>query len=119
MKRVLFLAAAATFFAWENVAAAQWLAAHGGLAAGLTHAWRALWTDRLVLLILTDMGVFSLAALVWFVRDMRQQGLTRTRRAAWLAGTIILGCPAFLTYLAFRSSLRHRGQQLQAGAPTP
>jgi hypothetical protein len=101
--RVLLLTAAAMFFVWQNVAFTQWLSEQDSLASGLAHAWRSLLSDRLVLLIWTDMGVFALAAIAWFARDLRGRGYTPMRRAMWLIATIILGCPPFLVYLAFRT----------------
>ena len=118
VQRYLLLVAALVFFVWQNVAIAHWLTDHGGLEAGLAHAWATLRADRMVLLIWTDMGVFSLAALVWFARDMRVRGPSRARRALWLTATLVLGCPGFLTYLALRTPAGREGVKRQAHAPS-
>lgn len=102
MRRVSLLVAAALFFVWENVAAARWLAAHDGLGAGLAHAWATLRQDALVLLVWTDLAVFALLAIAWLARDTRARALSPARRAGWLVGTVLIGSPVLLTYLAFR-----------------
>lgn len=119
MQRFLLLIAALAFFVWQNVVTALWLADHGGFGAGLAHAWATLRADRMVLLIWTDMGVLSLAALVWFVRDMRTRGVSRAKRALWLAATLVLGCPGLLTYVALRSPSGQADEGPRPGAPSP
>jgi hypothetical protein len=104
MRRALLWTAAVLFFAWEQVAMALWLRQVGGPLAGLAHAWSALREDWLVLLVLTDGGVFAICALVWLWRDLRRQGASRGARTLWFAGAVIFGCPALLGYLAERGA---------------
>jgi hypothetical protein len=102
MRRALLLLSAAAFFVWENVATARWLRAHDGVAAGLAHAWAALRQDDLVLLVWTDMGVFTILAFAWLAHDLGRRRAPVARRVAWIAGTFVLGSPALLVYLALR-----------------
>ena len=107
MRRPLLLAAAATFFAVENAVTVRWLAMHGGVGAGLAHAWTAVREDAMVLLVAADMGIFTLAALVWFARDLAEREVAPSRRVAWLAATLVVGSPALLVYLALRPARAH------------
>lgn len=106
MRRNLWLGAAVVFFAWENIAIAQWLAAHNSLRGGLAHAWATLQQDGLIQLVWIDMGVFTLASLGWMWRDATAHNLPRPHRAAWLLATVILGCPGLLAYIALRPDYR-------------
>ena len=125
MHRTLLLAAAALFFLWEHVALALWLRAHGGLAAGLTHAWATLRQDWLVLLVLTDACVFSACALVWLWRDLGRHVAARSARARWIAAALIWGSPTLLVYLARRHVRAEAAPRPPApvphaaGAPSP
>ena len=96
MRRLLLYLAAALFFAYEQVAAWQWMQQHGSVAAGLAHAWSTLRADPMVFMAWNDMGVFTAIVLVWLARDLRANG----RSWIWWPATLIFGCPPLLVYLA-------------------
>lgn len=93
---------AVLFFVWSNIATGLWLRQHGTLARGFAHFRATLQANWLLLLILTDAAVFTLCALLWLARDLRQRHLPPARRWAWITVTIVLGCPGLLLYLAAR-----------------
>jgi|GEM_PF-3274707 len=100
--RVVAVIAALLFFMWANVAVTLWLAQHGTFQQAFDHFIMTLFTDWMLLLILTDAGVFTLMALVWLGRDMRRRGIPAAQWWAWMGVTILLGCPGLLLYLARR-----------------
>lgn len=81
---------------------AQWLSAHESVRVGLVHAWATLQQDALLRLVWVDMGVFTLAALVWLWWDASKRKLPWAQHTTWILATLVLGCPGLLTYLAFR-----------------
>jgi hypothetical protein len=98
VRKILLIATAIAFFAYEQFAFAAWMRAHGSVSAGLAHAWMTLRQDPMVFMAWNDMGVFTACVLVWLARDIRAR---RTSRLWWPA-TLIFGCPPLLVYLARR-----------------
>jgi hypothetical protein len=100
MKRPVLLVAGALFFAWLNVATVLWLREAGSLREALAHLWTTLRADWMLLVILTDAGVFVLLGLVWLWHNAGERGWSKARRLAWLAAVVTFGSPALLLYLA-------------------
>lgn len=73
MRRLLYVLAGA-FAAWVSVATVLWLQGAGGGWAGWQHFRAAIGADSMLVLVLSDLTVFTLLALVWLVRGLRARG---------------------------------------------
>lgn len=96
MQRLLLIAAAVLFFAYEQVAFLRWWRTHGSLERGLAHIWETLTRDDMVFMMWNDMGLFTAVVLVWLWRDLRRTG----RPFLWWPATLLWGCPPLFLYLA-------------------
>jgi hypothetical protein len=56
----------------------------------------------MLILIVSDMAVFTAAALVWAVADLRRRGATPIATVGWLVPMLLLGSTVLLLYLARR-----------------
>jgi hypothetical protein len=97
--RRLFYVLAGVFVAWIAVATALWLRQAGGAWPAWHHFWSAVGADWMLVLVLSDLSVFTLLALVWLVRDLRARGAGVGRIVAWLAPVLVVGSAVLLVYL--------------------
>lgn len=106
MRRLLYLSAI-LMLAWVVTASVLWVGAHGD--AALWHLWDTLRSDWMLVLIVTDMAVFTAAALVWAASDLRAHGATAGAMMGWLVPMLLLGSAVLLFYLARRTRPRLEG----------
>jgi uncharacterized membrane protein YczE len=99
------------FFVWSNIAVTLWLRQHGSVARGFAHFAATLRADWMLLLILTDAAIFTLAVIIWLWQDLKQRQLSSVYRWIWLGLTIILGCPGLFLYLAARTHAQPNGDE--------
>lgn len=111
MKRI-FEAAAGVMLAWGLSATGLWLARAESVGAAIRLTWHHMTGDWMAFLFLTDMGVFTLACLLWMWADLGKRGAGAGRRAAWLGTALLVGSPVFLFYLS------RREEPLRSGAPS-
>jgi hypothetical protein len=105
MMRAFYLAAAAVMFGWIAVATTLWLGQHGGdVTEAFVSVWQLATADWMLLLVLTDMLVFTVAAFVWVALDLRARGATALATVVWLGPMLLLGSAVLFFYLARRTT---------------
>ena len=92
--------AALLVFAGQAAGTHFWLRAHGTVGNAVRHAWGAVASDGMALVFVADLSILALLVLAWLARDTR--GLPAWKRAAWVAGALLLGSPIVLLYLSAR-----------------
>lgn len=105
MRRLLYLGAG-LMLAWVVTASVLWIGGHGEPDAAFWHFWNTLRSDWMLILIVTDMAVFTAAALVWAAADLRRRGATPVVTVGWLIPMLLLGSAVLLLYLARRTESR-------------
>jgi hypothetical protein len=100
-RRVLLVLAFA-FLLWELVAVILWVRQSGGLPHAPGHFWRALRSDWMALLVVSDHIVVAGTVLIALWIDAKRVGWRLSRRFGLGAAFIALGSPAMLAYLAWR-----------------
>ena len=63
-------------------------------------------SDWMLLLVVTDMLVFTAAAFVWVAFDLRARGAAWGHTVAWLVPMLFLGSAILFVYLARRPGQR-------------
>jgi len=101
MRTVLYLGAAA-MCGWIVTGTVLWFGQHGGPALAWTHLWSTLGSDWMLVVLLTDMLVFTIAAFVWVAVDLRARSAPPGHIAAWLVPMLFLGSAVLLLYLTRR-----------------
>jgi hypothetical protein len=102
MRRLLYLGAV-LMLAWVVTATLLWIGPQGDPLAAFWHFWAALRSDWMLVLIVTDMAVFTAAALVWVALDLRRRDATAAAVVAWLVPMLLLGSAILLVYVARRT----------------
>lgn len=98
----LYYVGAVLMAAWIVTAAVLWIGPHGDALGAFWHSWNALRGDWILLLLVTDMAVFTAAAFVWVALDLRARGATAVAVAGWLVPMLVFGSAVLLLYLARR-----------------
>lgn len=101
--RPLFYFGAALMLAWIITAGILWVGPQGDPNAAFWHFWASLMSDWMLILILTDMAVFTALAFVWVALDLRGRGATAGTIVGWLVPMLLLGSAVLLFYLARRT----------------
>jgi hypothetical protein len=97
------VALALVFLGWELVAVILWVRQSGGLSVAPGHFWRALSSDWMALIVVSDHLVVAGAVLVGMWLDAGRRGWSAARRLGLAVAFIALGSPAMLLYLAWRA----------------
>lgn len=86
----------------------QWWQSGRTLAA----TWQTLTSDWLLMVLVADILAFNLICLVYFFGEVtRQERFSTVRKAAWLAGILLIGAPVFLAYLGLRKEHNYPVQE--------
>ena len=101
-QRTLAVAASAVILAAFTWGTSRWLAAYDSTGAAVAASCRAIASNWMLVVMLTDAFLLFVMIFVWLARDARSRGWVGLRRWAWIAAVMSLGCPALLLYLAFR-----------------
>jgi hypothetical protein len=101
--RRLLVALAVLFLVWELLAVILWAHQSGGLGHAPKHFWRALRSDWMALLVVSDHLAVAGVVLVALWRDAIAKRWPLAGRFALAAAFIVLGSPALLMYLAWRA----------------
>lgn len=101
--RRLFYLGAVLMAAWIVTATVLWIGPHRDAVTACWHFWNALRSDWMLILIVTDMAVFTAAAFAWVAMDLRKRGATTVAIIGWLAPMLLLGSAVLLVYLARRT----------------
>ena len=103
--RAFLVLAALGMLGWVVTGTTLWLGQYGG---DLTEAFASVWAlataDWMLLLVLTDMLVFTIAALVWVALDLHARGASPPEVVAWLGPMLLFGSAVLLFYLARRAA---------------
>lgn len=107
MRAPLILAAVGMFL-WIITGTVLWLGEHGNPYAAFTHFWTALQSDWMLLVVATDMLMFTVAAFVWVAIDLHAHRAPATRILGWLVPMLFLGSAVLFLYLARRTAVSTR-----------
>ncbi len=102
MKKLLGYLWSVVFVAWIVIATVRWLEHPDGVLGALTHLWQHLHADWMLLLIVSDLLVFTLLAIAWLIIDLHRRGASPGRIAAWIAPLFVLGNVVLVVYLLRR-----------------
>jgi hypothetical protein len=101
MKRLLWLVLAFIAFIVTNATAGFWIEDAGwSISDAIRHFMDAAHSDWLLVSLLIHTGVFTIAGIAWWLREMRRRGWSRRRRGWWIVALVVLGAPALLAWLA-------------------
>ncbi|MDH3495541.1 MAG: hypothetical protein OER21_02145 [Gemmatimonadota bacterium] len=107
MKKLLGYLWATGFVAWIAYATVRWVRESDGWMPALTHLWETLHVDWMLLLIVTDLLVFTIFAIAWLVVDLRRHGASAGRIAAWIGPLFVFGNAVLVVYLLRRPRASH------------
>jgi len=102
--RGILVVAAVVMLAWIMTGTVLWFAEHGAPTAAFQHFWTALRSDWMLIVLVTDLLVFTTGAFIWVAFDLRGRGASGPGITAWLALMLVFGSAAFLFYLARRTT---------------
>jgi hypothetical protein len=101
--RSLLYGGAALMAGWIVLATLLWLQQNAGdPVAGFSYFWGMVTADWLLVLLVTDLMVFTVAAFVWVTLDLRRRRASWRQVVAWLAPMLVLGSAVLLVYIARR-----------------
>lgn len=101
--RTLLLLAAFAMLAWIVIGSVLWIGEYGDPVIAFSSFWATLHSDWMLLILFTDMLMFTIAAFVWVATDLRAHGAPPTQIVAWLALMLCLGSVVLFVYLARRA----------------
>jgi dipeptide/tripeptide permease len=105
MRRWLALAlilGAVLFFLWEAYAAMAWVIQAGGIGPGFHQFWRAVQSDWMVRIVVSDHLVIAGVVLIGLWLDTARRRWSRKSRMLLALAFVVLGSPTLLGYLAGR-----------------
>ena len=117
MRRFLppaLLAGALLFLLWELYAVTRWLQKAGSLGAAFDHFGRAVGSDWMALIVVSDHLIIAGTVLIALLIDAARQGWSASRLILLAVGFVALGTPALLGYLAWRLTIESRRQSPSA-----
>lgn len=117
MRRVTplaLLAGALLFLLWELYAVIQWLQQAGSLGAAFDHFRRAIGSDWMALIVVSDHLVIAGTVLIALLIDAARQGWNPSRLIFLAVAFVALGTPTLLVYLAWRFTTKSRRQSARA-----
>jgi hypothetical protein len=100
--RSFLLLAAAGMLAWIVIGTILWFGDYGDPATAFSYFWTTLRSDWMLLVLVTDMLMFTIAAFVWVALDLRARGAPPVQIVAWLTPMLFLGSAVLFVYLARR-----------------
>jgi hypothetical protein len=103
MMRAFLGFAALAMLAWIVTGTMLWLGEYGDPVTAFSSFWTTLHSDWMVLVLVTDLLMFTIAAFVWVAMDLRTHGAPPTQIVAWLALMLCLGSVVLFVYLARRA----------------
>jgi hypothetical protein len=101
--RGMLVVAALVLAGWIVTGTVLWFVEHGDPTAAWLHFWTTLRSDWMLIVLVTDMLVFTTAAFVWVAFDLRGRDASRPEIIAWLAPMLLFGSAVLLVYLARRA----------------
>ena len=96
------LAGALLFLLWELYAVIQWLQQAGSLGAAVDHFRRAVGSDWMALIVVSDHLVIAGSVLIALLIDAGRRGWSASRLIFLAIAFVALGTPTLLVYLAWR-----------------
>jgi hypothetical protein len=117
MRRLLppaLLAGALLFLLWELYAVIRWLQQAESLGAAFDHFRRAICSDWMALIVVSDHLIIAGTVLIVLLIDAARQGWSASRLIFLAVGFVALGTPALLAYLAWRLTIESRRQSASA-----
>jgi hypothetical protein len=117
MRRFLppaLLAGALLFLLWELYAVSHWLQQAGSLGAAFDHLRRAVGSDWMALIVVSDHLIVAGTVLIALLIDAVRQNWSASRLIFLAVGFVALGTPALLSYLAWRITIKSRRQSPSA-----
>lgn len=104
--RTIIAIAAVVIFLWFNLATYWWVNNFNSAAEAISLTWKAITTNWMIIIIISDSIVFVLLIFVWLVADARQRGWSGYKRWGWILAILAFGSPALMIYLVSRPAKR-------------